>query len=157
MLIAFFDSKGLIHHEYVPFGQTVNATFYFSVLKRLAAHIRCVKPEYCDPGSWCLLHDNAKWHIIQQYFTKNQITVLNHPPYSLHLAPSDFFRFPIVKLEMKGTFFQDVNTIQAIVTRHLKAIPVDEYAHSFESLYCRSKAGYTLIASRISTCSCTIS
>ncbi len=42
-------------------------------------------------------------------------------------------------MEMKGTFFQDVNVIQATVTRHLKVIPIDEYAHSFESLYRRSK------------------
>ncbi len=28
MLILFFDSKGVIHHEYVLRGQTKNATFY---------------------------------------------------------------------------------------------------------------------------------
>ncbi len=137
MLIAFFDSKGLIHHEYVLFGQTVNAIFYLSVLKRLVACIRRMRPEYCEPGCWCPLHDNAKphtAHIIQQYFTKNQITVLNHPPCWPDLAPPDFFLFPKVKLELKGTFFQYVNVIQATVTRHLKVIPIDEYAHNFESL-----------------------
>ncbi len=94
MLIAFFDSKGLIHHEYVPFGQTVNATFYLIVLKRLVALISRLRPEYREPGSWSLLHDNAKSHtahIIQQYFAKNQITVLNHSPYSSDFAPPNFF------------------------------------------------------------------
>ncbi len=37
---------------------------------------------------------------------------------------------------MKGTFFQDVNEIQAMVTKHLNLIPIDKYAPSFESLYC---------------------
>ncbi len=46
MLIAFFDSKGLMHHENVPFGQTVNATFYLSV-----ARICRVRLEYHEPGS----------------------------------------------------------------------------------------------------------
>ncbi len=127
ILIAFFDSNGLIHHEYGPFGQTVNATFYLSVLKRLVAHIRRMRSEYHKLRSWCLLHDSAKphiAHIIQQYFAKNQITILNHPPYLPDLAPSDFFLFPKVKLEMKRTFFQDVHAIQAMVRRHLKAIPI---------------------------------
>ncbi len=31
MLILFFESKGLIHHEYVPEDQTVSTTFYVQV------------------------------------------------------------------------------------------------------------------------------
>ncbi len=37
MPIAFFNSKGLMHHEYVLFSLTVNATFYLSALKQLVA------------------------------------------------------------------------------------------------------------------------
>ena len=35
VLIAFFDSNGIIHKEVVPAGQTVNSAFYEGVLKRL--------------------------------------------------------------------------------------------------------------------------
>ena len=35
MLICFFDQKGIVHKEFVPPGQTVNAAFYVEVLKRL--------------------------------------------------------------------------------------------------------------------------
>ena len=35
MLICFYDSKDIIHKEFVPTGQTVNALFYVGVLKRL--------------------------------------------------------------------------------------------------------------------------
>jgi len=35
MLIAFFDIDGLVHHEFVPTGQTVNKEFYKAVLQRL--------------------------------------------------------------------------------------------------------------------------
>ena len=34
ILIVFFDSRGIIHIEFVPFGQTVNATFYRDVIDR---------------------------------------------------------------------------------------------------------------------------
>ena len=35
MLLAFFDSEGIVHHEYAPDGQTVNKEFYPEVLRRL--------------------------------------------------------------------------------------------------------------------------
>ena len=35
MLACFYDSKGIIHHEFVPKGQTVTGSFYLSVLEQL--------------------------------------------------------------------------------------------------------------------------
>jgi hypothetical protein len=35
MLVVFFDNRGIVHHEFVPEGQTVNAEFYCNVLRRL--------------------------------------------------------------------------------------------------------------------------
>jgi len=40
MLIMFFDIRGIVHHEFVPEGQTVNAEFYCDVLRRLREDIR---------------------------------------------------------------------------------------------------------------------
>ena len=40
MLICFYDSKAIIHKEFVPTGQTVNAVFHVGVLKRLVSRIR---------------------------------------------------------------------------------------------------------------------
>jgi hypothetical protein len=37
MLTAFFDAKGIIHHEFVPEKQTINDKFYKAVIKRLIA------------------------------------------------------------------------------------------------------------------------
>jgi len=34
MLIVFFDWKGIVHHEFVPRGETVNKEFYLKVMKR---------------------------------------------------------------------------------------------------------------------------
>ncbi|GFW73150.1 hypothetical protein TNCV_832681 [Trichonephila clavipes] len=61
MPIVFFDSKGLIHKEFLPESTTWNAVAY-SVLKRLLQRIRRVCPEYAKQGSWTLLLDNA-WAI----------------------------------------------------------------------------------------------
>ena len=32
MLLAFFDSEGIVHHEYAPDRQTINKEFYLEVL-----------------------------------------------------------------------------------------------------------------------------
>ncbi len=45
MLVAIFNSQGLIHKEFVPIEQTVNANFYKDVLNRLIKGINRVR---CD-------------------------------------------------------------------------------------------------------------
>lgn len=133
MLITFFDSKGIIHKEFVPHGQTVTAVFYLDVMKRLMARIRRVRPEYRDPESWSLLHDNAPSHnsiIVRQFLARNNVCVLNHPPYSPDLAPCDFSLFP----KLKGLYFEDIQTIQTASTRALEQIPLNELEHAFEGL-----------------------
>ena len=35
MLTCFFDSRGIVHHEYAPQGQTINKQYYLEVLRRL--------------------------------------------------------------------------------------------------------------------------
>ena len=42
MLMVFFDWHGIVHHEFIPEGQTVNAAFYVEVLKLLRDHVRRV-------------------------------------------------------------------------------------------------------------------
>ena len=39
MLICFFDQKEIVHKEFVPPGQTVNAAFYVKVLKHLRENV----------------------------------------------------------------------------------------------------------------------
>ncbi len=94
MLILFFDSKGVIHHIYVPEGQTLNATFYVQVLDCLCKHIAHVRPEMWRDWKLFLLHNNAHLHtaaIIQQYLDKKGVAQLSHHPYSPYLSAPDYF------------------------------------------------------------------
>ncbi len=51
VLIANFDAKGLLHHEFIPPGQTVTSTVYLVVTKCLMRRTRQIWPEYYEPGS----------------------------------------------------------------------------------------------------------
>jgi hypothetical protein len=35
MLTVFFYCEGIMHHEFVPYGQTVNKEYYLKVMKKL--------------------------------------------------------------------------------------------------------------------------
>ena len=62
ILITFFDHQGMVHHEFVPQGQTVNQQFYKEVLTRLVNKI-CQKQRSPWAGKiWILHHDNAPAH-----------------------------------------------------------------------------------------------
>jgi len=45
-------------------------------------------------------------------FGKNNVMLIPHPPYSLNLAPCDFFLFPCMKDQMKGKHFADVSKVK---------------------------------------------
>lgn len=142
MLITFFDTQGIIHREFVPPGQKVDAVFYKSVLERLLARIRRVRPNQYKSGDWFLLHDNAPAHtaiLVAQFLAKRKVTVITHPPYSPDLAPADFFLFPKLKNAMKGGRFDDVPDIQRNVTRIMNSIPAEQFKRAFRHLYERSK------------------
>ena len=59
MLVIFFNWQGVIHKEFVPDGETINAVYYKAVMERLLNRIRRVRPGMCESGDWFLLHDNA--------------------------------------------------------------------------------------------------
>ena len=60
MIIVFFDSRGIVHKEFVPSGQTVNNTFYKDVLERLQKRVQRVRSDIAD--DWVLQHNNVPAH-----------------------------------------------------------------------------------------------
>jgi len=108
---SFFDWKGIVHHEFVPRGETVNKEFYLKVMKRLREAVRRKRPEAWTNKTWMLHHDNAPAHaslLIREFLAKQETIVVPQPPYSPDLAPADFFLFPKLKSTLKGRRFQTI-------------------------------------------------
>ena len=70
---------------------------------------------------------------IREFLPKDNIAVLEQPPYSADLAPYDFFLFPKLKKVIKGTRFQDSEATKTAVTRELRAIPEKSFQESMEA------------------------
>jgi hypothetical protein len=82
MLICFFDIDGIIHKEYVPPGQTVNAKFYCDVLMRLREDMRRKRPGKWRTNNWVLHHDKTSAHTalaVLQFLASKNMTVVPHP------------------------------------------------------------------------------
>jgi len=106
MLIAFFDA-GVIHREFVPAGQRVNAEFYVGVLDWLLKSIRRVRTAKFQSSEWLLLHDNAPSHnaaVVKRFLENRNVAVLHHPPYSPDLTPAHYFLFPKLSFLKRATF-----------------------------------------------------
>ncbi|KAJ4450997.1 hypothetical protein ANN_02433 [Periplaneta americana] len=98
MLEVFFDSQGLMHHEFIPEGRTVTKELYVETLRRLWDAVRRKRPEKWVENNWFLMHDNAPAHraiIVKNFLARHNITALDHPPYSPDLSPPDYFLFPV--------------------------------------------------------------
>ena len=122
MLLAFFDSEGIVHHEYAPGGQTVNKEFYLEVLRRLRESVHQKRPEKWRNGDWILHHDNAPSHtshLVQQFLAKHGTAQLQQPPYSPDLTLCDFFLFPRLKKVLKGHRFEATEDIKQNSTKTL--------------------------------------
>ena len=59
--------------------------------------------------------------------------MLEQPPYSLDLAPCDFFLFPTVKNTIKGTRFSSTNAIKKAVTKELRGIPQESFQKNIDA------------------------
>ena len=91
MLTAFFDSRGVVNHEYAPQGQTSNKEYYRDVLRRPRDAVRLKRQDLWTSGNWRLHHDNAPTHssqLIQTFLANKQTPVLRQAPYSPDMAPA---------------------------------------------------------------------
>jgi hypothetical protein len=75
MLIIFFQTKGIVHEEFVLVGQKFNFEYYCDGLRRLSETVRRLRPV-----SNFLFHHRI-------FFTENNLTAVTHPPYSLSVSP----------------------------------------------------------------------
>ena len=127
---CFFDSRGILHEEFVPPGQRVNHAFYKDVLERLRKRVQRVRRDIAD--DWVLQHDNAPAHTvlsIREFLAKKNIPVLPHPPYSPDLAPCDFYLFPKLKWKLKGHHFGTMENIQKIVTDEVNTLTENDFQY----------------------------
>ncbi|VEN60324.1 unnamed protein product [Callosobruchus maculatus] len=130
LLTVFFDCRGVVHHEFLSQGSTVNQEYYLQVMRNLREAIRQKRPDLWKNKNWLLHHDNAPAHtslLVREYLAKNNTVMVPQPPYSPDLAPCDFFLFPKLKRPMKGRRYATIDEIKTASKEELNKIRKNDF------------------------------
>lgn len=103
----FWDKDGIIFVDYLEHGKSITGEYYASLLTKLRAKIVESRRGKLTKGV-LFLQDNAPAHkslIALQKINEIGFEIVDHPPYSPDLAPSDYYLFPKLKKSLKGRKF----------------------------------------------------
>jgi len=103
----FWDKDGILHIDYLPLGQTINAEYYSSLLVQLKDILKEKRRGKFIKGV-LFLHDNIPAHrplATQKKLAYLGFQCLDHPLYSPDLAQSDYHLFPGLKTIERSPFF----------------------------------------------------
>ena len=110
------------------------------LVRHLRNAVRRKHPEKWRTNSWCLLQDNAPAHrsvVVKDFLAKNNVTTLEHPPYSPDPAPGDFYLFPRLKSALKERSVFDATDIIKNATEELRRLSRYGFQECFQDLYNR--------------------
>ena len=101
----FFDSQVVVHKQFLPEGETVNAEFCKGVMDYLLKCILGVRPATFCSRDFFLLHDNAPTHKaarVYRFLTQKNVKPFITPILSRFIA-ARLFSVPQVENEVKRT------------------------------------------------------
>ncbi|CAF4973243.1 unnamed protein product [Rotaria sp. Silwood1] len=112
--------------------------FYHRKIKSKQESKAWVAKEESPPTE--LHHDNAQPHmndIVVIYLQEEKINVMAHPPYSPHLAPSDFWLFNCLKRTLDT--YPNTTSLANTLSKELNSLPIQEYQKTFQKWIERMK------------------
>ena len=120
----FFDWNGIVHHEFVPRGETVNKQFYWKVMKRLREALRRKRPEAWTNRPGCCtmtMHLPTRRFLSVNIWRARDDCRAPRPLFS-RFCPCGLFPVPKLKCTLKGRRFQTVEEIKENSLHNLRAI-----------------------------------
>jgi histone-lysine N-methyltransferase SETMAR len=116
----------------------VNEEMYIDILRRLRDAVRRKRSEKWRNNNWYLFHDNAPAHrsvLVKDFSAKDNVTTLQHPPYSPELAPGNFYLFPPLNPSLNWRRFCDNTDITKNATKELKRLLQNDFQECFNHFY----------------------
>ncbi|GFX07664.1 mariner Mos1 transposase [Trichonephila clavipes] len=110
MTTVFWDSHGVILTDYLQKGKTITRAYFASLLDKLKAKLAEKRP-HLQKKKILFCQDKAPSHTSMVAMAKIhelRFELLDHPPYSPDLAPSDFFLLPHLKIALGGQRFSQM-------------------------------------------------
>ena len=114
----------------------MNKEIYIEILCCLWDVVTRKCPEKWRANSGFHIHDNAPAHqsvLVKGFLAKNNVTTLEHTPYSPELAPADFYLLPLLKSALKGQHC-DATDIIKDAREELKRLSQNGFHECFQHL-----------------------
>ena len=108
MALVFWDAEGILFIDYIEKGKTLTREYYSNLLTRLDEKIREKRPGL-QKKKIIFYQDNAPAHksvLAMGKLRDLHYELLEHPPYSPDLAPSDFCLFPKLISSLVSVFLR---------------------------------------------------
>jgi len=116
MLCIWWNQEGVVYHELLKPGETVNTDRYRQQIINLNHALIVKRPEWARRhGKVILLHDNAPSHTskpVKDMLKDLAWEVLTHPPYSPDLAPSDYHLFQSIAHALSEQHFKTYEEVE---------------------------------------------
>ncbi|GFS00538.1 transposase [Elysia marginata] len=142
MLSVFFNYSDPLIVDILPQDSTITATYCVqNVLSQVKSEINEQRPKVSTSRT-LLLHDNTGPHKARattQSLLELGIRVLTHPACIPHLAPCDYWLFPILKDRLAGRKFDRIQDLAKAVNSKLWTIPEEDYQGVFRKRQIRLK------------------
>ncbi|KAF2365526.1 Transposase type 1 [Trinorchestia longiramus] len=131
MATVFWDAEGILLVDFLENKKNITAIYYEEILRKLSKKIAEKRPGKLHRRV-LFHHDNAPAHGARQtraVLREFRWEIIRHPPYSLDLAPSDFFLFPNLKKSLKAVVQEAVAVVpkaEAVVQEAVAVVPEAE-------------------------------
>lgn len=130
-----FNSKGVVHHEFLPKGFTVNKDYFLEIMEFLQEAIRRKRASAWRSNCWMLYADKALMLslllLIRQFLAKDETRVI-HISLLVWSSTGDFFLFTKLKIIWKGQCFQLIDSIKEDSLLELHSVPNEKFQKCFQ-------------------------
>ena len=133
IICVWWDWEGMVHWEMLKKNATVNKELYIAQLHCVNEVIQLKRPHQYT----ILLPDNARLHVAQVVkaaLQELEWEVLQHPPYSLDLAPMVYYLFCSLSNHMRGVTFNHEEDLKNWLNKFFNTRPVDFWQNSIDKL-----------------------
>lgn len=122
MLCVWWSMRGIVHWELLEPGTSVNAKKYRQQLKSVETALKALRALGRENRKTVFLHDNAPPHRAKKTCRlikeKLRWELLEQPPYSPDLAPSDYHLFRSLKNFLRGKKFENPDQVMAALHQY---------------------------------------
>jgi Transposase. len=136
MATVFWDAHGILLIDYLEKGSTIRGKYYRALLDQLIDAIKKKRP-HLKKKKVLFLQDNAPVHTALDTMLKLReihFELVDHPPFSPDLAPSDFFLFPNLKKWLAGKRFTSNEEVITETNAYFEGFPKSYYSDGIKNL-----------------------